>query len=340
MSRAVVPSYRFAEGELDLAVTECRGSDNVIVDGKAIDAREMAVGAALEVELEVAVNQELLARVLPPDQVETPPIAVLIAEESDRGRLRLVHSTVEKARGTFALAEPLRFSHADVFGEITLTPVVVRARGTASAPFAGHLGALIADGEPVVVSIDSKPPDSGRFLENEYQPFSSGGIDGRILQLKEFSNLMYFLDTRKDEAILYLNSEVRSLQTIMSAPKQKRGVNQRIKDATFAAITAQVWPQLFERACAELLLRLSEPEFDVGSGAAVDDAPDWAAKTVEYIAEKLYDSRKLADCISELETELFEKKEQLYPKVDKLIEEMVDPNGAFEGLVLWKEGKA
>jgi len=345
MSRAEVPSYRFAEGELELEISAIRGCDDVIVEGPNVDARELGPSATLEIELELDVTAELLEKVLPPSQLENPPVKVLVAEESDRGRTRLIHEMQGKLPGELALAEPLRVTRSETFGEIRLTPLVVRSGLSAEAPYAGHDAALLADGEALVVSVDSKPPDAGEYLDTEYQPFSEGGKEGKLPQLKEYSHLMYFLDTTSsatgnDRAVLYLNSEIPMLQAVMGKPKRARGKDQRVKDATFATVTAQVWPQLYERACETVLLAIGDDGFEAGSGEAVAAAPEWARKAVEHIASSLYDSKKLADCVSEFESDLAKNREGQRKAVDKLIEEMVDPNGAFNGLVLLRDGRA
>ena len=112
---------------------------------------------------------------------------------------------------------------------------------------------------------------------------------------------MYHLDTSNEEALLLLNADVENIQAILNSPPANRGRDKRIKEATFATITAHVWAQLAQRAAHSLAAEFNADEAPAGSGIATEAAPRWAQDVIGALACELYDSPKLKDCIAEFE---------------------------------------
>ena len=339
-SRVEIPSYRFQDDGVTVRIIGSNHFEFVSSEGNEFDARTLlAAGTgSITLEIDAEVASETYEHVLPPDQVANPPVALYLVEESDRSRRRFVHQMTAVSRGHYKLSLDLEIGNE--FGEIVLTPILIRTSLTAESPYASHPSSKLATGEPLQVYVDDKPPKAGRYLNIEYHSFAEGGKDGKRAELKALKHLLYHLETKPSGATLLLNSDIENLQATLNSPRTARGKDKRIKDATFATIRAHVWQQLYERSAAMLQQGFREAEFTPGSGDATEDAEEWAKETVESLARALYDSPQLADCVSEFEMELAEKPAVQQKKVSRYAQEVAAPKAAFKGLVMMRDGQA
>jgi hypothetical protein len=351
MSSVEIPSFRFADNELELLGAANGVPDDAISEDRLLDLRAAGGRGEVHLTFSMSVSEELLETVLPPSELDDPPVLAILVEQSNSGRRRLVHEMAGSLPGSQKI--DWEGSLADHFGTVSFSPMLIRTRDGAEAPYAGHEGAIIATGEPFELFIDEKPPRAGNFLDIEWVSFEEEAAkDSSALAGAE--GLVYFLDTSgkarggtsaPDSAVLYLNSDIGrnepgSLQDTLNSPSASRGAVRRIKESTFAAITAHVWGQLAARALIQLEAVLDQDEVEVGSGDSLDHLPKWAGEVVSELASSFFGNRGLVSNVAEFEKAFDERPSELQLDVDEYAQRMADPAKAFAGLSLWREGRA
>jgi hypothetical protein len=284
VSRTEFFPYPFAAGALELGY-EVRSAEVTVGETGRVLATETPESDSIDLDLEVRAEDGTFDLVLPQEERPSPPVAALVAMRSITSRTRQA-ITLDAVDGLWrgTLSVPKR----DAFGEIELQPMLVR---TATGPvdgYAAHEGALIADGEAVLLEVDEPPTPAGGFLEIKFDNFRETGNPRRA----DNPDLLYMLDTDSDPPILWLNEGVDEFKSIMLA-KGPRGYNLRIRDAMFDTIVSQVWTSLAAIAITNLALVIVEQKEADDDSDPVDALPsEWQQRVLSFWAPHVFGGTK------------------------------------------------
>ncbi len=351
MSSAEIPSFHFADGELELLAADDGLPEEVGSEDRFLDLRAVGGRGQFQLRLTMEVSEELLETILPPSELDDPPVRPIVVEQSNTGRRRFIHEMDGSLPGLQELDWECKLS--DHFGTVSFVPMLVRTQDGAEPPFAGHEGAVIATGEPFELFIDEKPPRAGNFLDIQWISFRDEAAKDNSA-LGGYEGLVYFLDTPGigssdtadgESAVLYLNSDIGNeepggLKDTLNSPAAPRGAVRRMKESTFAAITAHVWGQLAARALIQLEVVLDQDEVETGSGDSLDHLQKWAAEVIGELASNFYGNRSLISNVADFEKDFTERRAELQLLIDQYAQLQADPAEAFRGLALWRKGSA
>jgi hypothetical protein len=282
--------------------------------------------------LEVLVANGTYERVLPENEQSDPPVEVVMAVRSISSRERELVG-LERHDGGWRGA--LDVPKSEVYGELTLYPMLVRTRAGDTTAFASHVGALVASGTEVIVEIDEPPVPLGGFLEINWDNFRQSSNPKRSAQ----PDLLYMLDTDRETPILWLNEAIGGgeFKSIMHA-HGPRGYNLRIRDAMFDTIVSQVWTSLGAIAITNLAVVAAEHREANDDSNPVDELPEWHQRVISFWAPHLYGGSR-ADAIREIEATAGDKRllPELFDKMSVAVQKWAGTNKAYHGLIRMRD---
>ncbi|MCY1004492.1 hypothetical protein OV079_02680 [Nannocystis pusilla] len=216
------------------------------VDGQA--RGELASGSLLTAgmewrELTLAVhlelNPQILERVVHPDEMPRPPVALVLALRCREAFLSRSHR-ITLADPTAGLYECiLAARREELRGEVAVTPYLVRtSSGTRRPGYAWRRGAWLATGEPWTVLIDEPKPRVGDNLEVLRKRFS----EAQEVPPADRAN-WFFLQLDSGAPRLLLNEEQPEVMRALHDTSAK-GRRAAVRDALYERLDAAIWPAL------------------------------------------------------------------------------------------------
>lgn len=201
--------------------------------------------ASLEVHLEI--TQQLLTAVLPPSEIDAPPVELVLVLRCVETRLRrAIKPTGSRLRpGTFTTRVELH--RTELFGTAELRAYLVRSDPCLHRQpgFAWAAGARLASSRPWELRLERKRPTAGRFLDVRYRSFAEDEV------LTPFRKNLYRLELDQDAPILWVNTDHDKLTPILS-DKGSTGKRARLREVFYDVIAHGVWAQLFVRAAEDI----------------------------------------------------------------------------------------
>jgi hypothetical protein len=283
MSRAAFFPYPFASSGLHLTCElDAEGLEDG--DGRRILAEGVPEAGSVRFKIRVSLDDDVLDRVLAPEERGAPPISAVVAARSIPSRRReVIRLDATDGYWTGVVDWP----KADLFGEVVFEPALIRTSDGSNEAYAGHLGALLASGDPVTLEVDEPPVPPGGFLDIRFENFRESG------NAKRSSNpdLLYMLDTDRDTPILWLNEAIDEFKPVMLT-KAPRGGSLRVRDAMFDTIVSQVWTALASIAFCRLALETQTANDDAVESDPLDALPDWHQRVINFWAPQLFDGSK------------------------------------------------
>ena len=164
MSRTQFFPYPVAEHALTLRY-DLKADHLEVGETGRILAEAVPESEPVRLALAVSVEDGTYDRVLPEDERDHPPVEVVVAVRSITARERAALKLQLSDGGWHG---DIEIPKKDLFGEVTLEPMLIRTAAGDDAGYAEHIGALIADGEAVTVEIDEAPVPPGGFLDRNW----------------------------------------------------------------------------------------------------------------------------------------------------------------------------
>lgn len=192
----------------------------------------------VEIDLVAQIEQPVLERLLPAEELPAPALELFVAVRCPATRLSRRVSLAEDAARPRHFAGMLTLSIDDVRGLVELTPYLVRRVEGRSKVHARHAGARLASARPWILRFDLGRTTSGKFIDVRYEPFS------KLSEAALWSSALYRLQCELDDPILWLNSDHRELVAILDS-KATNNAAARMREVFFAHIAHNVWAQLF-----------------------------------------------------------------------------------------------
>lgn len=291
-----------------------------------IRADGVADTADIKLAFEVHVAEDTLTQVLPAAELADPQVEVMVTVRSIASRTRR-KVRLSDTGGVWAgtLEDPKR----ELYGELTLEPMLVRTAKGSDPGYAQHVGARLAGGEPVTVQVDEPPISSGGFLDIKFEVFRESGAWERRKQ----PNLLYWLETESRETPrLWLNEGIPHLKPVVFA-KGPRGYNVRIRDAFFDTLVSQVWTTLAAIAFTSLALAVQAADGEEEADP-IAELPDWQQHVIDYWALRLFVGTR-AECLEALSAEVSasHRLPGLFDRLSRAVQKHAQSTRAFQGLI-------
>jgi hypothetical protein len=328
VSRTEFFPYRFAAQALHLEYD--LDADLGLGDGGNILAVDLPEAATVALTLKVSVENGTYERVLPPDEHQDPPIAVVVAVRSIPSRTRrLVHLERSDAgwAGTIDLAK------AELFREATLTPAMVRVAGGDDPRYAEHAGAWLASGDEVRIEVDDAPVPPGGYLDVKFDNFREGPSPKR----NQHPDLLYVLDTDRETPILWLNEDVDEFKGVMLS-KGRRGYNLRVRDAMFDTLGSQVWTSLASLAFTNLALTLQQQRETDDESDPFESLSEWHQRVLNFWAPRLFEGSR-PEAMEEVRRAAADTRllPDLFDRLSVAVQQWLESDRVFRGLIRMRD---
>lgn len=197
----------------------------------------------VEMELTFEVDEERIRALVPEEETDSPPVALVVALRApDSFTRRTVcrrELDVGGGEGT-RVSESMELRRSEVRGEVTVKPLVVRTQTHEyRAPGkARRAGSRIGGGREVSIVVDRGRTLADQYLEIDYTRFSErddlGDAKAAISHLKH----------QGESPVLWINQDHPGVQEVMDS-EAPTGATARLRDVFFDAVTPGVWKQLF-----------------------------------------------------------------------------------------------
>lgn len=200
-----------------------------------------------KVQLSVALERRTpLDRVLHPDELDDPPIAIILAIRCKATFLslpqRIHHSDPRADKYEHTITLPRN----ELRGAVSITPYLIRtAPHQRRAGLAWRKGAWLAKGDPWILHIDEVKPRPGNNLEILRKRFSE------VPEIAAANHHNWFaLQLDGASPRLLLNDEHTTLMTVLF-DTTRRGRRAALREALYDQLSASVWPALLFHAARE-----------------------------------------------------------------------------------------
>ncbi len=249
------------------------------------DMSHAALGESVLWRVRLKVSLEALAEVLPPGEITSPPVRALVLLDGVPARLRAAVELLPAAyMGVFEAEWLLALDSG--FGEVTATPVVIRATDGSDPGYACHPGAVLLRGDAITIRFDAGPKPLGDTLDVRFVNFADDPA------LKSVADQMYAVDFESVPPVLLLNSGVDDLKRVLTTGA-RRGGDARVRNMLYPAIAAQVWSALAGVAFSNLHGALNDQgnagavDSEAGS-MAIEEITEWEQSVVRFLAPRMY----------------------------------------------------
>jgi len=330
MSR--VEFFPYPVGRHALLLTYEVQSDGLeLGDGRRILATALPETGSVKVALTVSVQPGTLERVLPPAELENPPVAVVAAVRSVTSRQRQavrLHSADGVWKGLLDIPKQ------DLYREISIEPVLLRTAPGTDDAYADHLAAALAFRDRTTIEVDETPVRTGGFLEVKFDDFRESASPKRSAE----PGLLYVLDTDRETPVLWLNEGVDELKAVMMATGP-RGYNLRVRDAMFDTIVSQVWTSLLSLAVTNLALLIQEQrEAEDDSDPLEALAADWQQRVISFWAPHLFAGTR-AEALDDVIAAASDRRllADLLDRVSVAVQKWAGTAKAFNGLIRMRD---
>jgi len=200
-------------------------------------------------------------------------------------------------------------SRTDVYAQVALTPVLVRTNSGPGVP-GEHAWAPdqeVATGAPATIVTDDVEEWLDGNMPVKLKPFSKSGLPG--------DNLFSLDDTQGDEPVLWINSELNLVSSLLVS-KVPAGPKAQLRGAIAAELAHPVWVQL--------VLWTATDVDDTGSWAY-----DWQEAVLEHVVAPMWD----CDDATEAAIQLNEYVSDAYDSDGSLGELSGDLNRHLQGVL-------
>lgn len=325
MSRAQFFPYPVAEDALALSCVPA--SDEIdISDGGRILARGVTETGSVRVTINVTVAEGILDRLVPPDELNDAPVALVVTLHSIASRRR---EAVRLERTGDSWALELDIPKAELAQEVRVEPRLIRTTPGHDSDFAEHVGAILATGEGVAIEIDESHVPAGGYLDIRFENFQESG---NILRSQN-PDLLFTLDTDRETPVLWLNEGIEHFKKV-ALTKAPRGANLRVRDATFDTVVSQVWTSLVSLAIGRVGVEANRlRDADDGSDP-LDSLSEWEQRVINFWAPQLYDGTRPEAIAALVEAAAAPALlPELYDKLSVAVQRQARTVHAFRGLI-------
>mgnify|MGYP000393783908 CR=1 FL=1 len=232
----------YASDRQGLVIRDVRVAVDDSPRGELASGYPLSTGSEPWERLTLSVSLErrtALTRVLHPDELGEPPVAVVLAVRCPATFLSRPHCIKHPDPGTDKYEHVVTLHRHEIRGEVSFTPFLVRTAAHArSSGLASRKGAWLAKGDPWFLHVDETKPRQGNNLEILRKRFSE--VPG-IAPADHHNWFALQLDGAAPR--LYLNDDHTTLMRVLydTSTRGKRAV---LRDALFDQIDAAVWPAL------------------------------------------------------------------------------------------------
>lgn len=239
----------------------------VDLDSHLLDLR--GTWSHARVVLEVSPAPGLVEQVLPEDERDTPPLAVLVSVRCGVTRLR--RGVRAELSGDAPVLVAIDVDHDEILGAAELIPFLVRTRDAASPAtgFARARGSRVAGGRAWTLRTDLEQSPSGKYLELQLKSFR----DDPLVPAPE-RGAVWRLDAMVEQPILWLNLDHAAIANLLRYDGSQ-GRRARARDVIFDRIAASVWTRLFLLA-TDNVIRTGEETYG------------WEEAVLDYLLPDLY----------------------------------------------------
>lgn len=331
-----LPFYPYAVAPTALGFAIRADIEGLDVSGRTWPLFELDAWNTVLLHLEIELDKSCFASVLPEAEQAEPPCAVIVAVRSDSSRTRTSVVLVDAGTkdGTSTLTGQMVLRRRDVFGTVTLEPLLVRTR-RASTPVDGlarELGDRLAWGAPYELQIDApEQPTPGGTLTGRWEKFAESDDEW----LKRHKGDLFALKLGSEPELL-LNASVPGLRHIIDH-SARRGKRARVQKATLDTLAVGVWHSLAGAAVGALQIAVAD-----GAEEPLERLLDWQRGTLDRIAPRLYPTLNRADAlvrlIDDLEGEPPEALAATHGRLFSAAQSLADSRKSFDGLLRVAEG--
>lgn len=263
----------------------------------------------VDVDGTVRLTREAIERGFPEEERADPPARLLLVEDRpqthDRGAVSVLATRDELVPGeTYRWSRTL--TRADTFGQVKLTPVLVRTRDGGGPPgvYAWVEDQEVADGAPVSIVADEVEQWLDGNMDVEIKPFSkTGAPEGNLFSLEK---------TTDNKPKLWINSELDLVANLLQS-RVPAGPKADFRDGVAAQLAHPVWLELVLWTASDIdldgkwnsdwqeavLESIVQPMFGV-------DSPEDAAEQLRDFAERESLDLLIADLNEHLQQQLDE----------------------------------
>jgi len=292
-------------------------------------------GARFTWSIQVTIPEQSLRDVLPPSELAGPPIRVMVLVESVTARARSAITLGAGAHPGVFVGEWDQSLDAS-FGDISLTPVVVRAAAGSDPSFADETGAMILRGMQATVRCDPRARPLGETLDVRFVDFLADP------SLSDRSDQLYAIDFVSSPPVILLNSAVNDLKRIMKS-EARRGYEARIRTAIYPAIAAQVWTSLAGVALDRFRSQLLEDDEAVDGSlearlAAFELMDDWEQSVLRYLCPKVYEL-SADDAVQAVAAALIDgRAADFFSRLADVVQHHVASRSGYDALLILRSG--
>lgn len=271
----------------------------------------------------VTVEPGVVGEVFPADERDDPPARLLLTRDCKYTHDRGLVAELSDDDGGVTPGEPyeweLTLERKDVFAQVVLIPVLVRASDDGGPPgqYAWVPDQEVADGQPATIVTDDIEVWLDGNMAVELKPFSKSGLP------KE--NLFSLDDTLAEEPKLWINSEQQVVSTLLTS-RVPAGEKADLRDGLASQLAHPVWVQLVLWTASELdddgnwhydwqeaiLENVVVPMWDL------DGVEEAAARLRSYVSEAPDDDGTLRELTADLNDHL-QRQLESGPKLTDLV---------------------
>lgn len=195
--------------------------------------------AELTLTVSLELSENLIDRVLHPDEQRAPPVALVLAVRNPAAYLDRSICLAHTDASTAKYEHRFSLARTDMRGDVTIVPFLVRtSHGTRRPGYAWRKGAWLATGDPWSFQVDEQRARIGNDIEV---------IRVRFTEVPEIPQVnrgnWFYLQLDRDPPRIYLNDDHAALMSILD-DKSTRGRRAAVRDGLLELLDATVWPAL------------------------------------------------------------------------------------------------
>jgi hypothetical protein len=265
--------YAFAEEELNIEIVDLKvdgtsQQERVSSQSLAVSMQDLTDWERASMTLKISLPEDVVSRVLPPEEGSTPPWRLRISLSCEKTRWRRGY-TLNPGGDNGIWAGTIDINRAQLRETVKMIAYLVRTTSSgADSQFARRQATRLVSSPEWYIYVDPPSFPPGNHLEIRWEDFKLSLHKVRM----ENPSLLYYLDFTESPPVLWLNEGVIDFKPVLMSVGTI-GSKAAVRNTLFDSISQTVWVALVMQAANAAPDSDSEPPEDWQRGMLSQFAP-------------------------------------------------------------------